>query len=111
MPQPHAEYAAPRLFHLKSVRTYRPRSFGSILLSFGRLLVLTGLYASLTALPCLATCASPQNPIEAENCLSCVRRNFEKDGLAHIHADIRRKAMNIRRSSSDDIPFAGGIAG
>src|SRR5882762_5147500 len=70
MPQSHAEYPAARRFHLKSPRTYPPRSFGAILLSLGRFLVLTGLYASLTAIPCLATCPSPRNPIEAENCLS-----------------------------------------
>jgi hypothetical protein len=27
---------------------------------------------------------------------SCVGRNFEKDGLAHVHTDVRRKALNIR---------------
>jgi len=38
MPQSHAECPAARRFHLKSPRTYPPRSFGSILLSLGRLL-------------------------------------------------------------------------
>jgi hypothetical protein len=69
MPQSHAEYAGPRRFHFKSPRTYRPRSFGSILFSLDRLLVLKGLYASLTTLPWLAPCASPRNPVEAENSL------------------------------------------
>jgi hypothetical protein len=70
MPQPHAEYAALRQFHPRSGRTHRPRSLASLLLSVGRLVVLAGLYTSLTALPSSATCASPRNPIEAENCLS-----------------------------------------